>query len=321
MRDLRRPAPFSIQNKPRWITVVRRGGGIAVFPYTLPLAYGSIDIDVISDPTKGTVTDVLDPGGCTSVTSHKETADSFSVQLNSNFFTASYGNTGWVQFVEQRIPGQSDFLCVWKIDVTEANATGNDKGYEPVCVRVPVVQGRAFLGPTAIRDITGHAHVEGLVQVGPSRNTLLTVWGGFSSDNPCCASISTPDTVTGITRGLAGDTNNYNFGFAGQWTQVTGDIYGHGCGSRADFVGTRISERLTASTCITQPNCDPELTTQFSLSQYATPVADPHVTGESNNLLRDSDFFDPTTGFISKSPFKCISPATCKWWGNFHSPK
>jgi len=42
--------------------------------------------------------------------------------------------------------------------------------------------------------------------------------GGFSSDNPCCASISTPDTVTGITRGLAGDTKNYNF--VGKFTQA-----------------------------------------------------------------------------------------------------
>ena len=318
-QKLRRPVPFSIQSKPRWISVVGRGS-VAFTSYALPLAYGSIDIDVISDPTKGTVTDVLDPGSCTGVTSHQETADSFSVQLNSNVFTAAYGNTGWVQFVEQRTPGQSDALCVWKVDVTVANATGNDKGYEPVCVSVPIVAGRAFLGATAVRDITGHAHVEGLVQVGPNKQNLLTVWGGFSSDNPCCASITTPDTVSGVTRGLSGDTKNYNFGFAQQWTQVTGDIYGTGCGSRAVFSGAKISERLTASTCITQPNCDPELTTQFSLSRYATPVDDPQVTGESNNLLRDSDFFNPSGG-ISRSIFKCISPATCKWWGNFHSPK
>jgi hypothetical protein len=317
-QKLRRPVPFSIQSKPRWIFVGR--GNIAFTSYALPLAYGSIDIDVISDPTKGTVTDVLDPGSCTTVTSHQETADSFSVQLNSNKFTTAYGNTGWVQFVEQRKPGQSDALCVWKVDVTVANATGNDKGYEPVCVSVPIVAGRAFLGATAVRDITSHAHVEGLVQVGPNKQNLLTVWGGFSSDNPCCASITTPDTVSGVTRGLSGDTKNYNLGFAQQWTQVTGDIYGTGCGSKAVFSGAKISERLTASTCITQPNCDPELTTEFSLSRYATPVDDPQVTGESNNLLRDSDFFIPNAG-ISRSIFKCISPATCKWWGNFHSPK
>ena len=179
IRNLRRPAAFSIQSKSRSIFIGRGGLTSTIISYALPLAYGSIDIDVTSDPTTGTVTDVLDPGSCTGVTSHKETADSFSVQVNSNFFSTSYGNTGWVQFVEQRIPGQSDFLCVWKIDLTVANATGNDKGYEPVCVRIPLVPGRAFLGETAVRDITGHAHVEGFVQEGPNRTNLLTVWGDF----------------------------------------------------------------------------------------------------------------------------------------------
>jgi hypothetical protein len=318
MRNLRRPVPFSIQDKPRWVFVGR--GGIAFSAYTLPLDYSAIDIDVISDPTRGTVTDVLDPGSCTQVTKHQETKDSFSVQLNSNVFPTPYGSTGWVQFVEQRIPGQNDLLCVWKIDVGVANASGNNKGYEPVCVALPQAPGRAFLGATAVRDVPGHAHVEGFVQAGQDGKPRLTAWGGFSWDNPCCASITTPDTVAGATRGLANDTKNYNFGFgAGEWTQVTGDIYGTGCGSKAVFAGTKLSERVTASTCTTQPNCDPELTTEFSLSRFATPVDDPDVTGESNNLLRDEDFFNPN-GRVSRTTYKCVSPATCKWWGNFHSP-
>jgi hypothetical protein len=293
--------------------------------YTRPLEYGAIDIDVITDPTKGTVTDVVDTGSCSYVTSHKETADSFSIQLNTNKFATPYGSTGWVQFVDQKRPGQSDALCVWKVDVTVANNTNNNAGYESTCVFPPEIPGRAFLGPTAIRDVTGHGHVEGLVRVDQNGKNLITVWGANNWDNfnPGVASISTSDTIKGANRGLPGDSKDYSFGFTGGfWTQVTGDIYGEGCGSKAVFTGTKISERLTASTCVDHPACDHEQlsATEFILSRFATPVDDPLVTAESNNLLRDSDFFSLKTAQFSLSHFKCISSDTCKWWGNFHSP-
>jgi hypothetical protein len=260
------------------------------------------------------------------MTSHTEIADSFSVQLNSNDFSTPYGNTGWLQFVDQKIPGQNDLLCVWKFDLTVFYASKDGKeGYESSCVALPVVPGRSFLGATAIRDVVSHAHVEGLVRTGLAGKNLITFWGATSWDFPLLKykAITVPDTVQGITRGLAGDISKYDFGFAGQWTQVTGDIYGTGYGSRADFTGTRISERLTASTCepdapLSQPSCGVGAPTQFSLSRYATPVDDPRVTCESNNLLRDSDFLN-LSGPSSWSTFKCISPDTCKWWGNFRS--
>ncbi|MDG6928630.1 MAG: hypothetical protein JRN29_01100, partial [Nitrososphaerota archaeon] len=47
----------------------------------------------------------------------------WSIQLNTNFFPGSNGDTDWVQFVEQNYPTYLYFFgyatfCIWQVDVT-----------------------------------------------------------------------------------------------------------------------------------------------------------------------------------------------------------
>ena len=308
-RKLRRPIALSIQDGRRVVRVGNR-----FYPFTLPLKLGAIDIELLSDPTRGTVTDILTPGACAGVTATTQTANSFSIQLNTNNFTTSYSGTGWVQFVYQTAPGSTDFLCVWKIDIGVANATGNVNGYEPICVNPQSV--RTLFGRSAAGSRGQNAEVKGWVHTEGGTN-LITAWAQLPWAFPYTYAVTTTDTITGSFRGLS-DTKQYPFGLNGRWTQVTGDIYGTGCGSRAVFTGTQIFERLIAATCTTYPYCSSLVpTTQFSLSNSATPVPDPNVTGESNNLL-------PTTSLgIPRHPnkkFNCIYPDVCERWGTFHSP-
>lgn len=213
---------------------------------------------------------------------------------------------------KQTIPGSGDYLCVWKVDVGVANATGNANGYEPICVNPQST--RTLFGQSAAGSRGQTAEVKGWVHT-EGGATLITAWAQLPWASGITA-VTTTDTLTGSFRGLPNDTKEYSFGLNGSWTQVTGDIYGTGCGSRAVFTGTQIFERLLAATCTTYPYCSSHPATQLSLSNFATPVPDPNVTGESNNLL-------PTIGIRqSVNPrFSCIYPDVCERWGTFHSPK
>jgi hypothetical protein len=296
------PAALSIKNSPRFV-LVRRDG---FYPFTLPLELGAIDIELESDPALGTVTDVVSPGPCSTVTSTKRTPDSFSIQLNTNFFIASNGNTGWVQFVDQTQPDPKlplkDALCVWKIDVTVANATNNNQGYNPVCVYPD--RSTTLLGP-ALAGIRGQiAEVKGLIRT-VGGVTLLTAWAQLPWASQSPAAVTTTDTI----------------GLKGNWTQVTGDIYGTGCGSQAEFTGTRFTERVIASTCTSYPYCNSFVKlTKFSLPNFAAPAVDPRVTGESNNLLRTLPTFPTLPGNTPKS-FYCPYSEVCELLGEYHSPK
>jgi hypothetical protein len=237
-RRLRRPIALSIQDKQRWVRV----GRDKFYPVTLPMRLGAIDIELLSDPTLGTVTDVLTPGGCPGVTTTTSTANSFSIQLNTNTFTTSYRGTGWVQFVYQTIPGSGDYLCVWKVDVGVANATGNANGYEPICVNPQST--RTLFGQSAAGSRGQTAEVKGWVHT-EGGATLITAWAQLPWASGITA-VTTTDTLTGSFRGLPNDTKQYSFGLNGSWTQVTGDIYGTGCGSRAVFTGT---QNIRAASC------------------------------------------------------------------------
>jgi hypothetical protein len=313
-RKLRRPIALSIKDGQRWVKL----GRDRFYPFTLPLRLGAINIELLSDPTLGTVTDVpLTPVGlCPNVTTTTNIANSFSIQLNTNTFTTSYSGTGWVQFVYQTTPGIGDFLCVWKIDLGVANATGNANGYEPICVNPQ--SSRTLFGQSAAGSRGEYAEVEGWVHT-EGGATLITTWAQLPWAFPYAYAVTTTDTITGSFRGLSNDTTQYSFGLNGRWTQVTGDIYGTGCGSRAVFTGTQIFERLIAATCTMYPYCSSLTpTTQFSLSNYATPVPDPNVTAEGNNLL-------PTISLLNiphlpNTTFSCIYPDVCERWGTFHSP-
>lgn len=311
-RRLPPPAPaLSIQNRPNFLFIPPH----RVVSRTTPMKFGEVDINLLSSPGSGTVTDVVTPGSCPTIKSAASYPDSFSVQLNTNTFNTSYGNVGWVQFVLQTGKGQigvpnKDYLCVWKIDISVANATSNANGYENICTTM--VHDKDFLGKAGTGD---RLVVAGISRTSPDTGApVLTTWAqvpwGFYA-----AAVTTADTITGTFRGLNNDSKQYAFGFGGNWTQVSGDIYGTGCGSQAVFTGVRIQEEVYASTCETFPYSCSAPDTPLSLSHFAARAPDPNVTAESNNLLLN---FDPTAGFSSS--FNCIYSTTCVTGAIYRSP-
>src|SRR5262249_8168484 len=136
------PPPWpqnSIKSNPRFIF------GPRAFVYTMPIRFGSLKISHLSDPAVATVTDSL------------AGKDAFSIQVNTNFFTAYNGNRGWVQFVVQSRPGVNDILCVWQIDVTVFAASAGTGGFSRECVPVPkqrFVWGPGDTFPSGARQTT-----------------------------------------------------------------------------------------------------------------------------------------------------------------------
>jgi hypothetical protein len=254
-------------------------------PSTLPIRLASTEVSHLSDPTISTLTDSL------------AGRDAFSIQVNTNFFPASNGNTGWVQFVLQSKPddpsnpNDDDLLCVWQVDVTVANATKNASGYTPTCVNVPKLRtvwgpndawpggGKriTFVGPGV--DINEKAKVAGYVSTSGNAGTRLYAWA-FVPWAPFSA----------YAVGVA-DSQGLN----GRWTEISGDIIGLGGGSQANFTRTTVRTVLQASSCIaggasfacpSQP-----VPPQFALGSYATPEVN-SVTAETNNLASYYDFVD-----------------------------
>jgi hypothetical protein len=266
-------------------------------PSTLPIRLASTEVSHLSDPTISTLTDSL------------AGKDAFSIQVNTNFFPASNGNTGWVQFVLQSkpddpsIPNDDDQLCVWQVDVTLAISTKNASGYTQTCVSVPKLRtvwgpndvwpggGKriTFVGPGV--DINEKAKVAGFVSTAGNAGTRLYAWA-FVPWAPFSA----------YAVGVA-DSQGLN----GRWTEISGDIIGLGNGSQANFTRTTVRTVLQASSCIaggasfacpSQP-----VPPQFALGTYATPEVT-SVTGESNNLAS-------IYGFVDHKPVFSCAGETC----------
>jgi hypothetical protein len=228
--------------------------------YTLPLELGEIDIELKSDPALGTVFDValkvFNPttNTCERVTTPARVPDSFSIQLNTNFFKAKNGSTGWVQFVHTAgfnpANRNSEIFCVWQVDVEK-------QVYIKECT--PTYQRSSTLfGPNGTRNEI--AAVKGVIRKDQSGKTQLTAWAQL----PWLF----PNYAIAITT-TSGDI----FGLEGKWFEVSGDIYGMGCYSTAEFTGARFSQRIIASTCTLFPYCS-SLTpmTKYSLPHFAAPA-------------------------------------------------
>src|SRR5262249_23535751 len=162
------------------------------------------------------------PGTCPGVTTTTSTPNTFSIQLNTNRFTTTYGGTGWVQFVYQTAtPSTKERLCVWKVDVGVANATNNASGYDPKCS--DITSTRTLFGQSAAGSREQNPIVKGWVGTDEGGAPTITAWAQlpWASSNPVL--VVAPDTITGSLRGLPNDTKEYPFGLKGRWTNVSGD--------------------------------------------------------------------------------------------------
>ena len=296
-----------IQNRSRAVSFL--GGNIQ---FRAPLNFAQIDIDLLSDPAVGSVNDARPAGGCPPpLDKVRDTPDSFSVQVNTNFFNASFGGNGWVQFVFQTPAwddSDKDGLCVWKVDVKA-------QGYDRACVVFH--RDRTFLGSAAERRRTS-VQVLGLVQRADDGTRMLTAMAGVPWNDPgplgAVWAVTTTDTVNGIYRGMKADTE-YPLGLSqdGNWWQASGGIYGTGCGSMAQFKGTTFFETLTVATCNPfDPSCLSAPMTPFSLPYYAVGLLSfPNTTGETNNLK---------SRFTGALNFSCSHSTQCRSWRGSRSP-
>ena len=279
-------------------------------PFRATLEAAKIDIDLLSDPVVGSVNDARLAGCHGPNDPAKNTPDSFSVQVNTNYFNASFGGRGWVQFVLQTPAwdgSDKDGLCVWKVDVTA-------QGYDNSACQL-IGRDGTFLGPAARG---GTLTVRGFIQRKPEDAThyltamLTSPWALRNNGNGFA--ITTTDTINGKYRGLDPKTE-YPLGLSlGNWWQASGDLYGTGCRSTAQFKGTRFWETLTVFSCNPEdPSCLSAPMTPFSLPYYAVGLFSfPAVTGETNNLRSSRNTYQS---------FGCGPYSTqCLTWGGSHSP-
>ena len=267
--------------------------------FTIPIVLASVDLSHLLDPAKGTVTD----------TTYGK--DAFSIQVNSNFFTARNGNNAWVQFVLQSKAGVSvDALCVWNFDLTVFFADPSGKsGYTSTCVPIPKErttftaahpEGRktTFIGPGA--QLLERTQVAGYLSEPPGEAPGLVAWA-YVPWSSHAYSVSTKDTS----------------GLAGKWFEVSGDIMGYAKGSRADFTDAEVRTVIKASACVdggAYHACSQNISAPFSFST-STAASVTSVTAETSNLksnygyagmhtpafscLKESCWLDFSTGLFS----------------------
>jgi hypothetical protein len=305
------------------------GSLVGNIPFNPRLNFARLDIELLSDPAKGSVIDIRQANKCPSPNDQAaNTPDMFSVQLNTNFFPATFGGgpqSGWVQFVLQTpaaIGSDQDALCVWKVDAATALATNNANGYDnTACVYFK--RNRTFLGSNAGGRTSQVVSVFGLAQRNDAGTRVLTAVAGVPWNDPSAFgavyAVSTTDTVNGKFRGL-NPAVEYPLGLgAANWWQASGDIYGNGCNSVAQFSGTEFRETLTAATCNPfDPSCLQAPMTTYSLPYFAGPLLflSPDVTAETNNL---KPFFGFGRGG-GKLGYGCPHSTECVFWDKFSSP-
>jgi len=248
----------------------------------MPITGGAIDIGFM---TLGSVTDTL------------YGLDSFSIQLNTNFFTTTINNaihTVDVQFTDQHTrpadyPNQSteDHVCVVSVDYTV-----NPEGFTETCQNLngnrPVRSGD-FAAIQAYQDFNGTEYNLKMV--------FQLSW----------------DSQEGIYGIVAPDTYGLTRADYGNWTQLSGSILGYGDTSMAKFTATTLWVALDAWNCqFDQPgpidspmDCvafDPGPWTWAATTPSVT-VSD--VTDEQNNL---------TPTYTASTPASGLPTLQCPGW-------
>jgi hypothetical protein len=150
----------------------------------------------------------------------------WSIQVNSNGFQGSNGQSDWVQFTDQYVPNSHDHLCIWNVNVTT-------QSYPSTCLDVT--------HPREVR--TGdYASIEAYEDFdkadGSTHYLLLRAYLSWDSETTMYA------VVAKDQNGLTNAVNN-----VGPWTEVFGSILGYGNGSTANFSATTLTVMVEALDC------------------------------------------------------------------------
>jgi len=204
-------------------------------------------------------------------------AGAYSLQLNTNWFQASPGTTGWVQFVYQDFLSSARF-CIWNIHwPTNSNPTV----YTPTCTAVkslPLAARVQFtIGAFVCAGSCTYFRPGGTG--GPAVLWGWIHWDTLDASGQVC---STCDS--GTAWATADDTE----GLAKNWTQMSGSILGAGGGSKINFKPNAVVRNVLAGTACPVPETPSWTCSSPQLNgQYADTAG--WVTAEANNLYYAPD--------------------------------
>jgi hypothetical protein len=184
----------------------------------------------------------------------KKGAESWSIQNNTNLFTGTNGDLDGVQFTDQSIPGGSDGVCIWNVDVTKQQ-------YHKKCVAIPRTRPGGF-------DVGDEVQITGTVLAGGRLSIqALLPWAGGA---------------------FYGVVAKDMFGLSDHWHEVSGSVLGIGDGSLATFSHARVWTRLLVTSCKGDNLIEPT----YQCPNDAAPALEPSAiassagnTEERNNLL------------------------------------
>jgi len=177
-----------------------------------------------------------------SETDSRFSANAFSVQGNTAFFTGSNGDSDWVQFVAQANGGTTTLkIETWDITTfTNAGSTCPGGSCAASC-------GCADFGVTNIASRGTYnqfdfADIAGSVYNDTNGNPSLGMVAQFSWFDPA----NDPSN----NRGLYAVVTSDQYGLATRWNQFSGGILGLGASSNANFTNSSVLTRTLAGSCV-----------------------------------------------------------------------
>lgn len=220
-------------------------------PSVTPLEYGEIDV-TFSAIGRVDRTEFSDT-----------TRDELSFQANTNYFARPGGLEGWVQFVLQTKPTlaldpmepRGVAICIWDFLHTGIPSS-SPLDFRTTCVGNLSGGSNSNFDPYTARRRPGHFEQFDFATVA---GTVFVASGEGAED---CA--HTNDRKLGMVakiswfdpnndpendRGMYAVVKCDESGLAGNWTAISGGVFGHGGGSDAYFQDTMVVNRILAGSC------------------------------------------------------------------------
>jgi len=247
----------------------------------MPVSGGAIDVDL---QALGLETDSQAGAGY------------FSVQLNTNAFTAANGHQAAVQFTDMHSPESAinpgDVLCIWNVDINAQDY--HTQCHAPLMGRAPISGDHAVV--QGYQDFQEAGYLKMVVQV--SWDPQQLTYGVVAPDMYGL-------TQSSVYPGKTAPAGNIN----GNWTQLSGSILGYGNGSTAEFSKSNVWIALDVWNCQFDANMDcvgwnPGF---WSWAKTKPSVTVSWLTQEQNNLA-------PVTTFLPTTPASVLPALQCPSW-------
>jgi hypothetical protein len=296
-------------------------GHLVDITFTEPFVWGSVDIEMPSNSTEASEVDSTYGNNAYSVQNNTNLFVCNALCANGKAFAAlpgypnsasGAGDIAEVQFVitSNVNSGQPDYLCLAQVDAIVLQDVARD----PVDLSNPPPEGYGFIQQCVPLGnpfpLTGPGSV-------PDRTIGVTGYIACSPPDPNCSLVAIAPVAGTFPLQFRAVVAPDLLGLTGNWTQVSGTIYGLSNGSQAIFTKTQLTTMQMAASCVTWflspipracPRTSPRTSFKDDLSRYATAYQTYYDnTAETNNLSYgppqftcDGDYC--LLWYISKSP-------------------